>query len=1157
MTKINKLVMQGFKSFAKHTEMPFSDSFNLVLGPNGAGKSNVLDAMCFVLGRLSSKDLRTEKLSNLIYNGGKSKQAASKGMVSLFFDNSKRVFPVDEDTIKVSRIVKPSGQSAYKINDKASSRQEILDLLAMARVDPNGYNIVLQGDINRLVEMSAEERRLVIEEISGISVYIDKKNRALNEFAKVEERIREADILLAERKTHLKELKRDRDQAMKYRELGDKISQDRATYLHLQIASKSGKKAEFDGKIAEHNGEIASAREAIEKLKAAVSGKRAEVASITEEVEQKGEQEQLSLYRGIEQLRVGIATSENRVSMIDSELSRSSERAVQLKSDLSELDARTAELSSKSKELSKQKAALAAEKSRLQESVSKLRGSDFSDVAKVEGQISKLDKDSEALQSEIQQLVEKKQQLLREKDRVEFQISSLQDSMKKLEELEASHKEELAQLEAKRSEFKKCVLELNRLLTEDSSIAARIGDAKKRLFSANEQFTKLKMQHLASRERVFGSNAVRAILEQDSIKGIHGTVSQLGSVQQKYSAALEAAAGPRINSIVVDSDATAARCIDYLKKRKIGRATFLPLNKLKKTEAGNELNQPGVHGLAVGLVSFDSKYKDVFNYVFGSTLVVNDIDTARKLGIGKYRMVTLDGDLTELSGSMHGGFRQKSTLAFQEADLSKGLAASEKSVTELEDAISVLEERKQEGESAISELRGKKASFEGEIIKSEKSLHLDSSDVDVSRKNREKLNAELKSINESLSSVEPQISGLSRKIADVKSRKLQLREQISSLGNPAVVAELAALSQKIDELSQQVLSIDTEISNSKVQSEEIIAQEKVRIGQILRQLEKEQESFRKEKDALLKKAVSDRNALKDAEASSVKFRAKNKELFAKRTALFEAIQSEEEKVIRKEEQINTTEVKINNLTLKSSELAGELAGLQEEFSRYSGVRLLENASEEQLKADISRFERMVAEMGNVNLKALEVYDDVEKQYNELMVKKDTLSKEKDSVIKLMDEIESKKGELFMRTFNTLNGHFKSIFSQLSKKGDAYLMLESPESPFEAGVRIRVKLGTDKFLDIRSLSGGEKSLTALAFIFAIQEHDPAPFYILDEVDAALDKKNSQLLANFIKKYSDKAQYIVISHNDSVITEANTLYGVSMNEDGISQVVSLKM
>ena len=1156
MPLINRLVMQGFKSFAKRTELPFSNQFNIVIGPNGSGKSNILDGLCFVLGRLSSKDLRTEKMAHLIYNGGKARQPSAKGEVSIFFDNSGKILPYEDKTVKLSRIIKPSGQSVYKINDKTRTRQEILDMMALGKINPNGYNIVLQGDITRLVEMTSEERRQVIEEIAGIRIYEEKKKKTQAELERVETRIRETEIVLAEKKTHLRELRKDRDHAFKYKEMSDKIIRYKATHLHLQKKSKNAKKEGLDREIAGHRQEIEKIKSAIEKLKASAESKKKEIAEIDHEVEQKGAAEQKEMHRSAEQTRVDIATAKNRMSAISSEVAKACERREKLASDLNETDLKLADLASKSEELEKNRTSLTQEKDRLENEIRKIRGSG-EDVSKLEMEITSLDKDAEKLQTEIENTSEKKQEILRNRDKAEMNLSSIEASMKKIAEIQKTRKSELEKLEETRKEFKHKTLQLNKFLSENSSTSASIGDIRRRIHNENEELAKTKTRLLASRERALGSNAVRSVLEQDSIKGIHGTVSQLGKVPSKYSTALETAAGKRINSIVVENDAVAARCISYLKQKKLGRATFLPLNKLRKPAARQKMpEENGSHGLAVDLVSFDSKYADVFSYVFGNTLVVDSINSARKIGIGKHRMVTLDGDLTDVSGAMYGGFRQKSAAAFNEGETDKTAKDIESRIARLESDISVLEKKKSEEEESITALREERAGLEGDIIRMEKGLHLESSDQDTSKKSKAEINSEMKKLDRELQSMQEKISGLQAKIGTVKTRKMKIREQISGLANPSVVAQLTAMEQTVAEKNEQIQSAQTETSSAKTESS-ILKQEKERNLQIMKQLSKEEKNFKAEQSELAKKTKSWNRQLSELQAKASKFEARHKSLFTKKNKLSESLQSDDENIIRKEERINTIEVKINNITVKASEIAGQLAGLSEEASQYSDAKLVQGISEEQLKADIYRFERSKNQMGNINMKALEVYDDAEKQYKELLKKKDTLSSEKNDVILIMNEIESNKKDLFMGTFNTLNEHFKEAFAQLSTKGsEAYLMIENPESPFEAGVRIRVKLAGDKFMDIRSLSGGEKTMTALAFIFSIQEHEPASFYIFDEVDAALDKKNSERFAQLVKKYSGKAQYIVISHNDNVITAANVLYGVSMDEHGMSNVVSMK-
>ncbi|MBI2142051.1 AAA family ATPase, partial [Candidatus Woesearchaeota archaeon] len=870
---------------------------------------------------------------------------------------------------------------------------------------------------------------------------------------------------------------------------------------------------------------------------------------------------QLKLHKEVEELRVSIGTANSRVSLCTDQISKISERRENLKSDHAGLEARISDMSRQKAELEKVRNGKLVEKARIEASIEKIRkDSKVANIGDIELEIEGIEKEIDARQAEAQGMAERKQSFLRDKDRLEVQLQSIDGQLAKLQELEQARKAELDKVKEKRDLFKKLVLELNQALNEDSSFAARLADSKRRLQAAEDELSKTRAKAISTRET---NLAVQKVLEQkERIKGIYGTVAELGKVQSRYALALEVAAGPRINSIVVQNEDVASDCIKFLKSGKLGVASFLPLTKLRSdSEHGRELSKyskaSGVHGFAVDLVSFDPKFRKVFSYVFGSTLVVDSIDVARRIGIGEARMVSLDGDLAELSGAMHGGFRAKRQLAFHAEELSKELGERDSAVRELEALIESLEKGRADNEEKISAIKKRKAEIEGEIIRSEKSLSLGTSDLDASESQKSGISAQIKTVDAELSSLQAQLNEKNRLLADVKSKKQKLRDRISELRNPAVVAELNAFEQKRQQLIEETVQIDNDVKNSELQINDLLMQEKGKIESILKQLDREEEQFSSEKSSLTEKISSDRKLLREAEEKSVSFQKKYRELFAEKSRLAEEMQKIEERIIRKEEQINTTEVKLNNISLKNAEVAAEIAGLRRELEQFSDVRLLEEASEESLKGMIYRSERSIAEMGNVNLKALEVYDDVEKQYNSLLDKKGMLAREKEDVLNLMNEIEVKKKELFMNTFSAVNENFTSIFRDLSAKGDARLLIEDEAKLFESGVRIRVNLSGEKFLDIRGLSGGEKSMTALALIFAIQEYHPASFYILDEVDAALDKKNSEKLSQLIKKYSDKAQYIVISHNDNVLTSASTLYGISMDEHGISNVVSLKV
>lgn len=1124
--------------------------------------SNVIDALCFVLGKGSTRELRAEKAANFIYNGGKTKQPAKEGYVSIYFDNSKKDFPTDESYVKITRIVQQSGQSKYKINDKTRTRQQVLDLLSVAKIDPDGYNIILQGDIQTFVDMPPLQRRTIIEEISGITLYEDKKSKAINELNKVEEKLNNATIVLAERKTYLDELKKDRDQAMKYKDLDEKIKANKATELDHEIKKKQNEVDKLEKDIQAQKDIVTKLQDEIKEINATIATKKDEIRKVDAEIEEKGEKQQLQIHREVEQLKEEIMKGKARVEICKSEIEKVIARKENLKTNLGTTQQKVDGLKQNKKDLEKAK----QEKEALQKDIeSKIaafkKKSKIEDLPELDKQTDDLDKQSEAKEQEVQKLREQQQEFLRNKDRLEIQIQSIDEKISKVKEIEKEHKAELTKLMQLKDDFKKATLELNKKIDEDSSLAAQIGEKKARLAQVEEIAAKLRAKAMEQRESTSANIAVKTIIENKAMFGeVYGTISQLGEVNSKYSLAMDVAAGPRINSIVVGSDKIAADCIKYLRAKQLGVATFLPLNKIHEPSPDSRVKEfakaNGVHGLATDLIAYDPRFKKAFAYVFANTLVVDNIDVARRIGVGVVRMATLDGDLVESSGVMRGGYRQKKASAFREKDMSADLENAEGQIAEASKVISTLQKRRDEVEKIIEELRLRKAELEGEAIKIEKSLHLDSKDIDASKKVKSDFEKELSDINKLFEKLMGNISEVNKQLAQIKIARQQLREKISGLRDPRKLAELNTFEQKKAETTNDIATLTNEIKNIDVQVQTIFGPEQENIGKIIKQHDREEQQFKDEAKLLEGKIKEHSKGLAEKEKAESEFKAKYRNLFEKKNKINEEIQNLERDIIRKDEQILKFDEKASDRAIMHARVKAELAGLDVEFKKYEGVKLVKK-SLEQLRKEIVEYEALVVQMGTVNMRALEVYEAIEKEYNELMEKKNRLDSEKLDVMNMMDEIEVKKGELFMKTFGVITDNFKKIFSELSTKGDAFLELENPEKPFEGGVRIKVRITGKKFLDIRSLSGGEKTMTALAFIFCIQEHEPAPFYVLDEVDAALDKRNSELLSKLIRKYSDKAQYIMISHNDGVISQADNLYGVTMDQFGISKVVSLKI
>lgn len=1160
-TRITRLVLQGFKSFADRTELLFGEKFNVILGPNGSGKSNVFDAICFVLGKSSARSMRAEKSANLIYNGGTGKQPLKSAEVSIFFDNKTKNFPVPEEEVKITRIVNQEGQSKYKVGQRTVTRQEVLDLLGAAKINPDGYNIILQGDIQQFVLDTPLERRKIIEEIAGIGIYEEKKEKAVKELERVEERLREAEIILAEKNRRLKELKSDRDQALKYKDLSDKIKVNKASYLWMQIKKKKVEKENYDKLVMDEQQKIDALRAEIAELKKKNEEKKEEIRRIVRDIEEKGQKEQLELNKQVEDLKVKIGINKNKLEEHTKEIAKLDERKVHVKTQIEDAKKRISSLETSIADNSKKKSGMIKELNSIESKISDFRKKHSLDNQhEIDKEIEQIETESEKLQAEITKLREEQQSLMREKDKLELQIQGQDEKIVKVSEIEKENKGALDALRDKKSRFKYAALELSKLLSEDSTMAARLQSLRNKAHSMYEDKGKLEIRAASVREQFEGDAAVKEIMKNKSRLGeIYGTVSEIGKVDSQYALALKVAAGPRIKSIVVSDDSTAAKCIKYLRADRLGVASFIPLSKIKPkkdTIPENVLKADGVLGTAVELISFDSKFKKVFEYVFGDTLIVKNIDVARRIGVGTVRMATLEGDLIESTGAMVGGYRKQEGIGFQEKGLFEELDKATGEINAVEAEQQKVEKTRQELEKKIQGLREEKAALEGEIIKMERSMHLEGSDLEASKRQKELFREQEKDVDKKLDSVLSKISEMNSGLAKIKMKKMSLREKISELRSPAVLAELAAFEEKRKELAQSLADIDTDEKSIKMQNDSVAVPERERLIQLLKELDREYEKFKQSLGGAKSAAVEQEKELKVKEDRAKKFYEEFKESFEKRNKIQEEIAKNEEKVFRKEESSRQFEQEINKASIDMAEIKGAMAGLEEQFQQYQDVKIDESKTEDKLKKEIEDFEKIVGEIGTVNLRALEVYDEAEREYNVLNEKKDRLRKEKDDVLGMINEIDSRKKELFMQTFDRLNGFFMQFFQELSQKGEAFLEVENPDDPFLEGVNFKVRISGNKFLDIRGLSGGEKTLTSLAFLFAIQEFEPASFYVVDEVDAALDKYNSEKLAKLIRKYCANAQYIVVSHNEAIIREADILYGVNMNDSNISKVVGIK-
>ncbi|MFH1456321.1 MAG: chromosome segregation protein SMC [archaeon] len=1159
MTKIKQITAKGFKSFAKKTVIDFGDQFNCVLGPNGSGKSNICDAICFVLGKSSAKSLRAEKSANLIYNGGKKKTPAKEAEVSIVFDNSKKSFPLEISEITISRTVKQNGNSTYRINNEIKSRQQVVDLLSAATVDPDSHSIVLQGDIVHFMNMRTNERREVIEEISGISIFEEKKDQAMKELDKVQEKLNEANIILTEREKTLKDLKKDRDQALKYKDVETNLQRNKATRVHQLVKDKQEKYREVDNKVIEFDKSIEALKQKVTELKKDIETKQRDVRDIEKEIDEKGDKKQKEITNEIDELKINLVKDTTRKEVCENEVKKISERKKQLENNLIEVKNTINNLENKKQNLLKQNSDLKKKDEDLKqklEAFKKKHG--VKDLEGYSKKIEDIDSKIENGQKDLHESIENKQLLLREQDKFKFEVEQLEKEIEKAFNLKEGDKEKIVQLRKNKEKFKEVTQQLSKSLNDSAVASSQLSSARSRFIDLNDEIAKLRARNIGIKESMAGDIALSR-LKSMKIPGIYGTVADLGKVNSKYSLALEVAAGARIKSLVVNNDAVAAKCIQILKQNKLGIATFLPLNKLKErfisSSAKDIAKDSGVHGLALDLVSYDPQFKTVFNFVFGSTVIVDDLQTARKIGIGKERMVTIEGDIVETSGAMVGGYRSRRVgMSFQEKEVDKNQNKLENEAEKLRSQISILETDKFNAEESVIKLREEKAILEAGIRANENLLN-SSDNIKELKNNKNKFESEVKEIEKRIVSANNSIKEIEKGIAQLKTDKEQFKAVLNKFQNSDVTTGFNRIEKEGQLIREEIIKHNAEVQGIDNQIGMYVS-EIEKVNDILKNHEKEKSTFETEFEELKQSLIQTRTDLKQKQGLQKQFYSDYQHMFTKKMKIEKAIQDNELVIIKNDERVIGVEERRNDFVVKKAILGGEIEGLKKEAEEYVGIQLRRGIALDILNSEIREFETMLRNMGNVNLRALEIYEKVHEEYQILLEKYDKLKSEKEDVLELMFEIESKKKDIFMKTFKDLAKHFKEIFASLSSKGEAHLLLENEEDPFQGGVDIQVKLTGTKALDIKSLSGGEKTMAALAFIFAVQEFSPAPFYLLDEVDAALDKQNSALLSRLIAKYSDHAQYIVISHNDAIISEAHTIYGVSMVE-GQSKVLSLKI
>ena len=1141
---ITELEIDNFKSFLKKTKIPFFEGFTVISGPNGSGKSNIIDSILFVLALSSSRTLRAEKLTDLI-NLNSAKPTAE---VSLSFS----------DGTKIRRRIKKTGSGYYSynyLNEKLCKQSEVTEFLSKFGIKPHGYNVVMQGDITRIIEMSDFERRKIIDEIAGVSEFDAKKDQAIRELEVVRERIEREEILLAELGERLTTLSREREQALLYRKWEEQLRMFEncraAAFLHskekeLSTVLQAEKEQEI---LLERAGSDRSLEENER------SYLLADLEDLTRQINQKSGSEYLKLIADLEEAKGSIRLAEQTILRLKKEKEGNLEGMNRVFLDIKRAEGRITECSQTIRELTIDRTNLAMEAAAAKGQIAKLEAAIQNQSRDIEGardelfslmqsiEAKKGDRSTILHQKDL--LLEKRRMRTSERERLEERIRALDTETTSREGQNLQEREQI-----------------NALLSDKSGIERQISSSEASLFAKRASLERTRDElrtieqeavRLEAQQQARGEPASRALEAVLAMDGVYGTIAQLGKAPPEYTTALNVAAGAKLHYVVVEDDGVATSAIRYLKDQKLGRLTFLPLSKLKPgpiPEAGGK----GIIGPAVRMLEFKPQFEPAFRVVFGGTMVVESLEVGRKL-LGRYRMVTPEGELLEKSGAMTGGSFKKAVRGFGAA-VEDEIGRLRQHAEGLKSDMGDLESAITHGSTEVEALRGKRAQIEQELqrltITSEELLK----QSDGYLQERERVAADLQEIIEEvkggtadLAALEASLDTTTGEITQLTRRMEQLKKRLDDTDIPALTDQFEKKRREFDDIERRLRNKESDIND--------LSRERQHFGSRVEELTSEAERITRANQqidsdtaAAKDQIEAGKEVIKGIEERQKEFSGELEQLRARHGQVSDAIRESEKRILEFDLASERIRVQRDALVARKAALSSEIDQLRAEVGGTTTDLTLG-----EIEDGISEASAAMRKIGAVNMLAIEEYDRVEQRVVERREKKEILSRERSTLLERIERFETMKYEAFMDAFKAIDANFRDIFARLTS-GSGRLILENEEDPFSGGLSFAVQPRDKPVHLLSALSGGEKSLTTLAFIFSIQQHIPAPFYAFDEVDMSLDGANVERISAMIRELSPTSQFITVSLRKPMIEGADRILGVTLLPDKSSFVTGVR-
>lgn len=1177
---LKRIEMQGFKSFADKTVLEFKPGITTVIGPNGSGKSNISDAIRWVLGEQSMKSLRGAKSEDIIFAGTQARKSLGFAEVSIVIDNNDNKLPIEYSEVTVTRKIYRSGETGYFINKVPCRLKDILELFMDTGIGKDGYSIIGQGKIDEILSNKSEDRRHIFEEAAGIVKYRTRKQESEKKLEQTKLNLLRINDILAEIEANIEPLKLQSDKAKQFLDLREEL---KSIEVGLFIYNINTYKEKLEQLVKDED-IITSQKEAEDSKMEALQASKEELRQVVDDITAQIENMQ----------NIGFESS-NKIEKINSEIGISNERIQNNTANKQRLEAEILEVKSRIEELKEEQRQKLEKKTNLTSNKEKFE----KELAEKEAELAELSKKLSAKELEIegkkqivQDNIDKKYELAAEINTQDVNYENLEKRKKQLKNEIDSVISELDSTRYGKNEISKGFYDIEskrNIAVEklEKSVQAKEQNMQK-LKQYEDEISKLtytqrmkqaRHQFLieTEKEKEGYNKTVKSLLvacDKDSSlnKGIHGVLANLISVEKEYETAIEMCLGQALQNVVTSTEQDAKKMIEYLRSNSLGRASFLPIASVQGKKLDKLTKMDGVIGIASDLVKCKKEYEQIILSLLGRTVVVEDMDTAIALAKKdkySFRIVTLKGDIISSSGSISGGSLQTKTVNI--LGRSREIEDLEKELKKLEKQIADKTAEKEEYASSIGDSIEETAKLEKELQEIEIIYATEKQKMVAVEENITRLENRLAKLKEEVTQTEKQKEE-NRLLKEQKEMKIQtLTQQIEELNK---VIEEFALNNKdnqkyIDDLNFDITNLKISVTSFD-ESESSIEEMVERISQDIKNNEQSIENKNQnilainEENTKLEQTITEYNAqIEQIKQEVTNSGTKVEELKQERIAKNEKLVNTENEIQSQFSTLESLKEQIIKLDVKKTKLEQDLQQVVE--SLWNEYELTPNSTEEYQKPNnvttaqkqVNSLRNKIKDLGSINIDSIEEYKKTKERYDFMSEQRLDLENTASKLRKIIGDMTTTMQNQFKEKFELINKNFNEVFTELFNGGKAELILENEENILECGIDIRVQPPGKKLQNMMLLSGGEKAFTAIALLFAILKINPAPFCILDEIEAALDDVNVYRFAEYLKKFCKQTQFLVITHRKGTMEAGDSVYGVTMEENGISKLLSIKL